>query len=332
MRSLYFGEYGIPLHVLGLWVLSGLDATGKYLAILGVPVLVVAWFRYVVHTLVSSAIVLPRRGLSLLHTHSLRGQLLRGVFMIGSTLLFFSVLKRVPLAEATAMNFMAPIFLMALAPWLLRERHRLHRWLGVVLGFAGMLIVVRPGTGLDAHGIVLGLATALTFAAFQIATRRLAADDPLTTNYYGGLIGTVVLTPMLPWVWELPQLSAVQWTLLLSTGLTGAIGHGLQSAAYARTPATLLAPYSYLQILSAAVLGWAVFDQLPDATTALGIACICGAGVAVALVERRLNRRLKPPMRAVPAPPAAAHSPPPDPAQPSASCHAPAGRSGTGRP
>ncbi|CAN7644803.1 DMT family transporter [Pseudorhodoferax sp. LjRoot39] len=317
---------GILLHVLGLWVLSGLDASGKYLALLGVPVLLVAWVRYAVHTALSSAILLPRRGLGLLRTRSLRGQLLRGVLMIGSTLLFFSVLKRVPLAEATAMNFMAPIFLLALAPWLLHEPHRLHRWLGVALGFAGMLLVVRPGAGLDTVGVLLGVATALTFAAFQIATRRLAGDDPLTTNYYGGLVGTVALTPLLPWVWELPALTAGQWVLLLSTGVTGAIGHGLQSAAYARTPATLLAPYSYLQILSAVGLGWAVFGQLPDATTALGIACICGAGIGVTLVERQFNRRLKQPMRAAPVPPAAAHSPRPAPAPPSANCHGPRSR------
>lgn len=281
---------GILFHVAGLWVLSGLDASGKYLAMAGVPILMVSWVRYSVHTLLSSAVLLPRRGRGLLRTHSLRGQLLRGALMILSTVLFFSVLKRVPLAEATAMNFMAPIMLMALAPWLLHEPHRLHRWCGVALGFGGMLLVVRPGTGLDPLGIALGLATALTFACFQIATRRLAQDDPLTTNYYGGLIGTVALTLALPWFWETPDLSPWQWGLLLSTGVTGAIGHGLQAVAYARTPATLLAPYSYLQILSAVTLGWAVFGQLPDATTALGIACICAAGVAVALAERWLNR------------------------------------------
>lgn len=259
----YMKANGILLHVVGLWVLSGLDASGKYLALVGVPVLLVAWVRYAVHTALSSAILLPRRGRALLRTHSLRGQLLRGVLMIASTLLFFSVLKRVPLAEATAMNFMAPVFLLALAPWLLHEPHRLHRWLGVALGFAGMLLVVRPGAGLDTVGVLLGLATALTFAAFQIATRRLAGDDPLTTNYYGGLVGTVALTPLLPWVWE-----------------------------------------------------------LPDATTALGIACICGAGIAVALVERRLNRA----MRAAPVPPAAVRSPRPAPMPPSANCHGPRSR------
>ena len=281
---------GILLHIAGLWTLSALDATGKYLALAGVPILMVAWVRYTVHTALASALLLPRRGRGLLRTHSLRGQLLRGALMIVTTLLFFSVLKRVPLAEGTSMNFLAPIFLMALAPWLLGERHRLHRWCGVALGFTGMLLVVRPGAGLDPIGGALGVATALAFAGFQIATRRLARDDPLTTNYYGGLIGTVSLTLALPWFWQAPDLSPLQWALLLSTGVTGAIGHGLQSAAYARSPATLLAPYSYLQIVSATALGWAVFGQLPGGTTALGIGFICAAGLAVAIVERWRDR------------------------------------------
>ena len=277
---------GVLLHVAALWLLSGLDASGKYLVLAGVPVLMIAWVRYAVHTLLSSAVLLPRRGLGLLRTRSLRGQFVRGGLMILTTVLFFSVLKRVPLAEATAMNFMAPVLLMALAPWLLRERHRMHRWLGVLLGFAGMLLVVRPGAGLDPIGVALGLATAAAFAGFQIATRRLAHDDPLTTNYYGGLIGTATMTLALPWFWTVPALSPFEWLLLFSTGLTGAIGHGMQAAAYARAPATLLAPYSYLQILSAAGLGWAVFGQWPDAVTFLGIALICLAGLGVALAER----------------------------------------------
>ncbi len=277
---------GVLLHIAGLWLLSCLDASGKYLVLAGVPVLMVAWVRYTVHTVLSSAVLLPRRGLTLLRTRSPGGQMLRGVLMILTSVLFFSVVERVPLAEATAMNFMAPVLVMALAPWLLRERHRLHRWLGVVLGFGGMVLVVRPGAGLDPIGVALGMATAAAFAGFQIATRRLAHDDPLTTNYYGGLFGTVVLTLALPWFWSAPELSWGEWLLLGSTGVTGAIGHGLQSAAYARAPATLLAPYSYLQILTAAALGWAVFGQWPDAVTFLGIGLICLAGVGVALAER----------------------------------------------
>ncbi len=279
---------GILLHIAGLWLLSALDASGKWLVMAGVSVLMVAWVRYAVHTALMTAIVLPSRGKAIFKTHSLPRQLLRGLLMITTTVLFFSVLGRLPLAEGTAMNFMAPLFLMMLAPWLLHEPHRLHRWIGVVAGFAGMLLVVRPGTALDPVGLLLGLLTALVFACFQIATRRVANDDPLTTNYYGGLFGTIALTLALPWFWKTPDLSPGEWLLLLSTGVSGFMGHWLQIAAYSKSPATLLAPFSYLQILAAATLGLLVFGQLPDRITALGIALICLAGIGVAVTEARM--------------------------------------------
>lgn len=256
----------------------------------GIPVLMVTWFRYVVHIGLMSAIFFPRRGKALLKTSSLSRQLVRGMLMIATTVLFFTVLGKLPIAEATTLNFMAPLFVLALAPWLLGEPHRLHRWIGVVLGFAGVLIVVRPGSDLDPVGLALGLLTALVFAFFQISTRRVAQDDPITTNFYGGLFGTFALTLVLPWVWETPDLLWWQWLLLLSTGITGFLGHWLQIMAYSRTQATLLAPFSYLQIIAAAALGWFVFAQLPSLLTALGALLICVAGLGVVLWERRLAR------------------------------------------
>ena len=284
---------GVLFHIAGLWTLSTLDASAKWLVLAGMPVLMVTLVRYVMHVALMTAFVLPAQGKSLLRTRSLSRQLVRGLLMVLSTLLFFSVLKRLPLAEATALNFMAPLFLMALAPWLLGESHRLHRWLGVLMGFIGVLIVVRPGSQLDAVGIALGLLTALTFAFFQIATRRVAHDHPLTTNFYGGLSGSVLLIVALPWFWTMPALSPIQWLLLLSTGVTGFAGHLLQIIAYSKTQATLLAPFNYLQIIAAVTLGWLAFGQLPDLTTAVGIALICTGGLAVVLWEtRRMFRTL----------------------------------------
>jgi drug/metabolite transporter (DMT)-like permease len=280
---------GILFHIAGLWLLSTLDASGKWLVMAGVPVLVVSWTRYAVHTALMTAIVLPQRGKAIFRTQSLSRQLVRGFLMIATTVLFFSVLTRLPLAEATAINFMAPLFMIAMAPWLLKEPHRLHRWLGVLVGFAGMLVVVRPGSQLDPVGVGLGLATAFTFALFQISTRRVAHDDPLTTNYYGGLFGTAALTLALPWFWTTPELSFWEWMLLVSTGVTGFFGHWLQAAAFSKSPASLLAPFSYMQIISATILGWLVFGQVPGQTTALGIALICAAGLGVALTEARLS-------------------------------------------
>ncbi len=286
-------QSGILLHIAGLWLLSVLDASGKLLVLAGIPVLMVSWVRYTVHILIMTAVVLPQRGLAVFKTRSLPRQLLRGLLMIITTVMFFSVLQRLPLAEGTAMNFLAPLFVMAMAPWLLGEPHRLHRWLGVVAGFAGMLIVVRPGAQLDPVGVVLGLFTALAFALFQISTRRVAHDDPLTTSYYGGLFGAISLTLGLPWFWKMPELPLWQWALLVSTGVTGFLGHWLQTAAYRRSPATLLAPFSYLQIVSAATLGWLVFGQVPGLVSWIGIALICLAGLSVVMIETRMRSRVK---------------------------------------
>lgn len=290
----HWSREGILLHIFGLWLLSTLDASGKWLVLAGVPVLTVAWVRYAVHFALMTVVVLPSRGKTIFKTQSLLRQFTRGLLMIATTVLFFSVLGRLPLAEATAINFLAPLLLMAMAPWLLQEAHRLHRWLGVLVGFVGMLIVVRPGAQLDFVGMMLGLLTALAFAFFQIATRRVAHDDPLTTNYYGGLFGTIALTLALPWMGGAPTLSPWQWLLLISTGFSGFLGHWLQIAAYSKSPATLLAPFSYLQIVAATLLGWMVFDQLPDPISVIGIALICLAGLGVALVEARRARRANP--------------------------------------
>jgi drug/metabolite transporter (DMT)-like permease len=274
-----------------LWTLSTLDASAKWLVLAGVPVLMVTLVRYLMHVVLMTAFVLPSQGRAIFRTRSLSRQLIRGLLMVLSTVLFFSVLGRLPLAEATSLNFMAPLFLMAMAPWLLNEPHRWHRWIGVLMGFSGVLIVVRPGSQLDPVGVGLGLLTALTFALFQIATRRVAHDYPLTTNYYGGVFGSVALVLALPWFWKTPELSAAQWLLLISTGFTGFAGHLMQIMAYRRSQATLLAPFSYLQILAAVTLGWLAFGQLPDLTTAVGIALICAGGLAVVLWETRGTMR-----------------------------------------
>ena len=280
---------GIVLHIAGLWMLSVLDASGKLLAGAGVSVLLLSWVRYTVHVALMTVLVLPARGATLWSTRSLARQLLRAVLMLGTTVLFFTTLRYAPLAEATAMNFIAPLLVMAAGPRLLGERRRPHRTLGVVAGFAGMLLVVRPGGALSGPGVVLGLATAMCFACFQVATRRVAHDDPLTSNYYGGLVGAGLLTLALPFAPPLPALAAEQWLLLLSTGASGFVGHWLQTAAYRRAPATLLAPFSYFQIVSAVTLGWLLFGQLPDALTGAGMTIICAAGAGVALYERTID-------------------------------------------
>lgn len=278
---------GILLLIAGMWTLSVLDGTAKWLTALGLPIVLLSWARYAVHAIVLLAATVPRRGWGILKSHHPGYQLLRASLMLSSTVLFFSVLKLLPLAEATAINFCAPFIILALSPWLLKEPARISRWLGVAGGFCGMLIVVRPGSGLNPAGVALGFLTALNFAIFQIATRKVASDDPLTTNLWGGCLGTIVLTPLLPFFWTEFHLTTLQWLVVFSMGIIGLTGHMLQIMAFRRAPASLLSPFVYLQIVSATTVGYLYFHQFPDLWSAVGIGVICASGILVAWWEWR---------------------------------------------
>ncbi|HYG45584.1 MAG TPA: DMT family transporter [Bordetella sp.] len=286
---------GIVLLILSAWTLSCLDASGKWVMEAGVPLLILCWVRYLVHLLLVLALVLPKRGLGVLRSTRPREQLLRGSSMLLATLAFFTTLSYMPQAEATAINFLAPLIVLALAPWVLKEPPRLSRWVAAAVAFGGVLIIVRPGGGLHPLGVIFGLLTACCFAAQFIATRRVAGDDQYTSLIWSGAVGTVCLTLALPLTLPpalpiLSQLSPGNWMLLISTGVSGALGHLLQIGAYRNAAASTLAPFVYLQIVSATAVGWLVWGHFPDALTWLGIAVICGSGIVIGLIEWRRSR------------------------------------------
>ncbi|KDP84809.1 DMT family transporter [Cupriavidus basilensis] len=293
---------GIALLVLGQWILSLLDASSKTLTQQGLPVAAVAWVRYVGHVIAVFLLLGPARFRQQWRPVKPGLQWLRGGLMLVSTLVFFSVLKLMPLAEATALNFCAPLFVVALSPWLLGERPgrhaRVSRWSGVAIGFAGMLIVVRPGGELSGAGIALGLLSALVFALMQMLTRRIAAHDaPMTTLIQSGVTGAALTTLLVPFFWFQAVPTPLQAVLLVSTGITGSVGHYFVIRAFQYADASFLSPFLYLQILSATTIGYLAFGQLPDWITALGVAVICVGGVCVAggesalrAVARRLGR------------------------------------------
>lgn len=281
---------GIVTLILSSWALSGLDASGKWVMAAGVTLWVLCWVRYSVHFLLVLGLVLPVRGPAVLRSVRPSAQIVRGAVMLLATLCFFKTLSYLPQAEATAINFLAPLLVLSLAPWLLKEPPRASRWIAGAVGFAGVLIVIRPDAGLNPMGVIWGLGTALAFAGQFLATRRVAVDDPFTTLVWSGAVGTVVLSATMPFLLPqaLPALRALEpmhWLVLFSTGVLGAAGHLLQIQAYRYAPASLLAPFLYLQIVAAATLGWLIWGQFPDAVSWLGIAVICGSGASLAMWE-----------------------------------------------
>jgi len=258
----------------------------------GVSLWFMVWVRYVVHMILVSCLVIPIKGWRIWRTQRLGAQLLRGTTMLLATLSLFTALHFLPQAEATAINFLAPLLMLAMAPWALGEPMRLSRWVAAIVGFIGVLIVIRPSSGLNPIGVTFGLITALLFSVQFLTTRRVALDDPMTTLLWSGAFGTVFLTLALPFILvtelaTLRQLTAMQWLILLGMGFWGGLGHLLQIQAYRFAPASVLAPFLYLQIVSAAGLGWLVWGAFPDSLTWLGILIICTSGVAIAWLEWR---------------------------------------------
>ncbi|MET3431031.1 drug/metabolite transporter (DMT)-like permease [Herbaspirillum seropedicae] len=299
-------KLGILFLISGLWTLSLLDAAGKLLALAGYHVVMIAWMRYTINLFFMAATLAPlyrrRHGRSILQSNRLGLQLGRGALLLGSTLIFFSVLKIVPLAEGTAMNFCAPLIVLAISPWLLGERSYLSRWIAVLVGFTGMLIVIRPSGDIPPYGVVLGLISALTQALLSILNRKASqADNPMVTLFYGALVGSVVSTLLVPFFWTSHTPTMVELAILVSTGITSTIGHFLQNSAYRHAEASVLTPFFYAQIISACGMGWLVFGQFPDRITVLGIAIICASGIGIAYIEHKRAHPLPPadPMESV---------------------------------
>jgi len=294
---------GILFLLASTWGISALDSTSKWAMASGVSLLFLCWLRYTVHLALVLCLVLPSKGLTILRSLRLRDQILRGLVMLTATLVFFKVLQLLPQAQATAINFLAPLLMLVAAPWVLHEPTRVSRWIAAGVGFIGVLIVVRPSGGLHPVGVALALTTAVLYATQFIITRRVAVDNALTTLVWSGLVGTVCMTLYMPFVLpaalpSLGELNPLQWLVALSTGVFGLLGHLFQIQAYRNAPASMLAPFQYTQILAASSLGWLVWRQFPDAMTWIGIGIICASGIGIGVWEWRALRADHPAVKA----------------------------------
>ncbi len=267
-----------------------LDATGKRLAgEIGIPL--VSLVRHAGHALLMFVFFAPTLGAALWRTKRSGTQLLRGLSLAGFTLFFFTALGRLPQADATAINFIAPFAVMLLAGPLLGERVGWPRWMGAALGFVGMLLVVRPDANLDPIGVVFVLLTVVCNVAFQLLTRSLAiSENSLATIFLSSLVGVTVSAAVLPlqasWGGWPESLDAQQIALLASLGVTGIVSPWFWIRAYYWASASLIAPLVFLQIFWATAAGWGFFGQLPSALSFLGMALIGLAGAAAMLLER----------------------------------------------
>jgi drug/metabolite transporter (DMT)-like permease len=213
-------------------------------------------------------------------------QLLRSLFLLLATLGFWGGLRYLPLAEASSVTFLAPTFVVLLSWPLLRERATRARQLASTVGFIGILILLRPGSAVMHPAALLLIGAALANALYQLLTRKLLDESIHATLFYSASVGTLVLTLGLPFATDLGHLVAVGIGPLVLLGVLAGIGHWCMTQAYLRAPASLLSPFTYLQILWATAFGYLMFDQHPDAVSALGMAVVVASGVSLAAWER----------------------------------------------
>lgn len=288
-------ETGILLMVVAMLLIPGIDAIAKTLSAT-VPAGQVAWSRFFFQVIYMAPFALLGGGLRL--GRSLPLHALRGTLIALATLFFFWGLKYLPLAEAISIFFVEPLILTLLAAMFLGEPIGLRRMSAVAVGFVGALLIVRPSWEIFGWAAVLPLCAALCFAFYLVLTRRLARQESAAgLQLYAGLFGCLTLSLAL-WagaeggievidpVWPTPW----EWGLMAALGAIATTGHLFVVHAFRRAAPAILAPFQYLEIISATVLGLMVFGDFPDAATWLGVAIIVASGLYVFHRERRAAR------------------------------------------
>jgi drug/metabolite transporter (DMT)-like permease len=263
-----------------------LDTTVKFTTQL-YAVAVLVWARYIVQLVAMLVWLAPSMRLELMKTRRPWLHLVRGGIVLVSSLCFVSALQRLPLAEATAINYSTPVLVVLLAVVLLGEHLSVARVAFVVAGLVGMLLIVRPGTDVFGEGALFATAAAGCYAVYQILTRILSEENPRVLLFYPGLIGAVLMTALAPtfdWPAHMPW---QHMALIVLGGILGTMGHFLFILAFRHAPASALTPFTYTQLIWATLLGWLVYGAFPDAFTLVGMAVIAGSGLLITLHERR---------------------------------------------
>jgi len=273
--------------LLAMLVFSGMDATSKILVQDYSPI-EVAWGRFTINLLVLLPFVLRQR-VHPLRTGNLAIQIGRGFAMVGSGVFFMAALVTMPIPEATAISFVSPFFVTALSIPILGERVGIRRWSAVAVGFLGIVVIVRPGSATFHPAALLPMASSLCFAAGLVLTRRLRSSDrALTTLFYTCFVAFLIMSLMLPFVWQTP--TPIAFGRMVLMGSLSAVAQYFLLIGYQRAAASLLAPFSYVQIVTSTLWGALLFGTWPESTTWLGSAIVVACGIYVLHRERKVKR------------------------------------------
>jgi drug/metabolite transporter (DMT)-like permease len=267
----------------GVLLFASLDAVVKYLTALH-PAPTVVFARYLSHALLMAVLVLPREGRALLAAHRPRLVILRALCLAAMSLLGAVALKRMPVAETTAIGFLAPTLVMFGSVFVLGERIGPRAWIAAALGLAGVALIARPGGGLAVVGVLAALGMAAANAIYQLFSRSLAGTErTVVMLFYTALVGTAIFGAVFPLFGFGTPPGPRELALLGLTGVLGGGGHYLFTAAFRHAPASTLAPLTYMQLVWAGLIGWLVFAHVPGPANLLGMGLISAAGILSAM-------------------------------------------------
>jgi drug/metabolite transporter (DMT)-like permease len=273
---------GVALVVAATFLFAAADTLGKHLALLHATTVILA-ARYAVNLAIVGTVMLPRHGATVWRTQRTGLVILRGLCLALASITMLMALRRMPVAETVAIIYIAPVLVMLASGSVLGETVSRWGWIGAALGFGGVLLIARPGSGLDPLGVALALGNACLATGYHLLTRILTrTETTMALMFHTALVGAVVfVAPAI----ALPHEALPGWRALALMGALGAVataGHLLFTSAYREAPASTLAPVNYLHIAFATLLGWLVFGQMPDALGFAGMGAIAAAGIIAA--------------------------------------------------
>ena len=275
---------GIALMLLAIALFSCLNGSVKWLTQDFDPLMVV-WARNVGAFTFMLVAFFPKYGFTLFRPKRPVTQLVRGIFLLGSSMLYFFGLSYMDMATGAAIQLTGPLMVTALSVPLLGEQVGWRRWMAVIIGFVGALIIIRPGFDMR-WAALLFLASASCSTFYAITTRYLSNyDNPATAATVAAAVGVIVISPLVPFFWETPS-GILPISLFVLVGVLAGLGHFLLTSAYGYAGASTLAPFSYAHLLGATLIGLFVFDDFPDFWTCVGASIIVVAGLYVAHRER----------------------------------------------
>ena len=278
--------------LIGIGIVSGavlcfsiLDTGAKWL-VQSLPLLQVVFLRFLGHTVFAAAVMVPRSRLELLRTRRPWLQFLRAMMLPCLTAMNFWALQYLQLAETGSIMFLAPIVVAVLGVRFLGERLDRGRWIAIVVGFVGVMIILQPGSRGFHPAMLVSLLQTTMYACFILLTRYLASvDRPESTNFLSALGSTIVIAPFALLVWQMPA-SALEWIVVAVTGITGGLGHYMLALAHRFAPASTLSPFIYQQIFYMILLGYLVFGDVPRPAVVAGAAIVVASGLYLLLRER----------------------------------------------